>query len=131
MPKMIVDIDFTIAFSEKIHGLGKWDYENALPSIQVIEKLNKMHDAGWQIVYFTARGMLTYHNDITKINENVLPQLERWLQKHNVKYDEIIIGKPFADHGYYIDDRAIRPVEFLRHTTEELEQICERDKVRP
>ena len=35
-----------------------------------------------------------------------------WLNKHDVPFDEIHIGKPWCgDDGFYVDDKAIRPDE--------------------
>ena len=51
--------------------------------------------------------------------------LEEWLKKWNIPYDEILFGKPWPGHkGLYIDDRAVRPDEFLEHSFDELEEIC-------
>ena len=41
--------------------------------------------------------------------------LLEWLAKWDVPYDEILFGKPWPrSKGFYIDDRAIRPDEFVR-----------------
>ena len=32
-------------------------------------------------------------------------------------YDEVYVGKPWCGaHGFYIDDKAVRPSEFLRYS---------------
>ena len=52
---------------------------------------------------------------VGKINANTLPLIIDWLKKHDVPYDEIYTAKPWCgEHGFYIDDRAIRPEEFVR-----------------
>ena len=56
-----------------------------------------------QLFFFTARGY------VTKIDwrELTLNQLEEW----NVKYHELILGKPNAD--VYVDDKAINDLDFF------------------
>ena len=44
--RTLVDIDETICFYE-----GKRIYENAIPSQENIDKINKLYDEGWEIVY--------------------------------------------------------------------------------
>jgi capsule biosynthesis phosphatase len=39
------------------------------------------------------------------------------------------MGKPWpGHHGFYVDDRTVRPREFLSHTLEELDALCIRDR---
>ena len=57
--------------------------------------------------------MRTFDSDLAKITLHTLPIIERWLNLHNVPYDEIIIGKPWCADGFYVDDKAIRPSEFI------------------
>ena len=61
MGTLIFDIDGTVCTHEK-------DYSQAKPIQEVIEKLNKKFDEGYQIVLFTARGTETGidWSDITK-----------------------------------------------------------------
>ena len=86
--KYVVDIDGTICSQEK-------DYSKAQPFLDRIEKINILYDNGHYVVYFTARGTET-GIDWREVTEN---QFKEW----NVKYHELIFGKPSAD--YYIDDR--------------------------
>ena len=47
----------------------------------------------------------------------------------DIPYDEIIYGKPWPGHnGFYVDDRAVRPDEFLNHTPEKLVELCENSR---
>ena len=48
-----VDIDGTICNTENS------DYENSKPRYDQIEKINKLHNEGHEIVYWTARGGTT------------------------------------------------------------------------
>tara|TARA_Y100000310_G_scaffold337768_2_gene425714 strand:- start:53 stop:538 length:486 start_codon:yes stop_codon:yes gene_type:complete len=47
----LVDIDETICFYP-----DKRRYDLAEPSLENIAKINKLHDEGWHIIYWTARG---------------------------------------------------------------------------
>ena len=48
-----VDIDGTICHTTNA------DYENSVPRYDQIEKINKLHNEGHEIVYWTARGGTT------------------------------------------------------------------------
>ena len=116
MNKIVMDLDETI--SHKVAGKG---YEDALPKLDVIEKMRCFRDLGFSICIFTARNMRTYEGNIGKINANTLPVILDWLARHDVPYDEIIVGKPWGGHdGFYVDDRAIRPSEFVALSREEI-----------
>jgi capsule biosynthesis phosphatase len=72
--------------------------------------------------------MRTYEGRIGKINANTAPVLLEWLSEHEVPYDEIRLGKPWCGHeGYYIDDRAVRPSEFIENDHDELVEIIEEE----
>ena len=91
------DIDDTIC---KTKGQN---YSESLPIHNRIKNINKLYDEGNTIIFFTARGY------VTKIDwrELTLNQLEEW----NVKYHELILGKPNAD--VYVDDKAINDLDFF------------------
>lgn len=88
--RIVVDIDGTICLTLND------DFEKAVPYPKRIEKINSLYDAGYTIVFFTARGSYTGLD----WQELTLRQLKEW----NVKYHELIMGKPYAE--MYIDDRA-------------------------
>jgi len=105
--KIVIDLDNTISYSLE-------DYESAEPNNDVISKLLEYRSAGFTIVIHTSRNMRTYEGNLGLINVHTLPKIINWLNKHAVPYDEVIIGKPWCgDQGFYVDDRAIRPKEFL------------------
>lgn len=87
---------------------------------------------GFSIVINTARNMRTYEGNVGKINANTLPIIIEWLNKHEVPYDEIYTGKPWCGfEGFYVDDKAIRPAEFIKYSYEELLEIIKRDTLEP
>ena len=102
--KLVFDIDDTICNNKNR------DYENAIPYKNVIDKINKLHKEGAKITLYTSRGMVSCNGDIEKIIKKNKPILERWLEKNNVEYDELIFGKPLGD--VYVDDKAINVRDF-------------------
>ena len=50
-PIALIDIDETISYYP-----GRRSYKLAEPIKENIAKINKLHDEGWNIVYWTARG---------------------------------------------------------------------------
>ncbi len=124
MKKIIIDLDGTITQANTS------DYKNVLPRKDVIEQLRSYKSQGFNIVISTARNMRTYEGNVGKINVHTLPVIVKWLEKHAVPYDEILVGKPWCGYeGFYIDDRSIRPSEFSSMTLEEINKLLEKEKV--
>lgn len=118
MKRIIMDLDDTIC-----HTLNG-DYINAKPIYSVIEKMREYKKNGFEIAINTSRNMRTYQGNTGKITANTLPIILKWLEKHNVPYDEIYIGKPWCGmDGFYVDDRSIRPNEFVNLTFEQIKNI--------
>lgn len=115
MKRLIFDLDDTLC--ETTNG----DYVNAQPVTEVIEKLRDYHAQGFIIVINTSRNMRTYNGNIGEINKNTLPIIADWLARHQVPYDELYVGKPWCGfEGFYIDDKAIRPDEFVKLSYNEI-----------
>lgn len=113
-----MDIDDTICTTTN------GDYQNSVPNYEVIEKMNQYKEMGFEICLYTSRNMRTYNNNIGKITANTLPIILDWLERHDVPYDEIIVGKPWCGlEGFYVDDKAVRPNEFLEKSYEEIYSI--------
>lgn len=109
--RIVVDFDDTLAF----HQDRKFD--EALPNIPLIKKLNGLYDCGWQIDIFTARGSISCNNreDARKKYESGMIE---WLKKNHVKYHTLSFNKPLAT--YYIDDKGVTPEDFLNINISEL-----------
>ncbi|MDC0117470.1 HAD-IIIC family phosphatase [Flavobacteriaceae bacterium] len=123
MKRLIMDLDDTIC------STSKGDYENSKPNQLVIEKLSKYKNEGFEIVIHTSRNMRTYKGNVGKINIHTLPNIINWLNKNNVPYDEIIIGKPWCGfEGFYVDDKSIRPSEFIGKTYAEIQLLLDKEK---
>jgi capsule biosynthesis phosphatase len=121
--KLIVDLDGTLTRANTN------DYRNVAPRSDVIEKVREYKDNGFTIVISTARNMRTHENNVGKINIHTLPIITEWLDKHQVPYDEILVGKPWCGtEGFYIDDRAVRPSELTKLSYDEINQLFENEK---
>jgi capsule biosynthesis phosphatase len=122
--KLIVDLDGTLTLGNTS------DYKNVLPNKELINRLQTYKIDGFTIVISTARNMRTHEGNVGKINIHTLPIIIEWLDKHEVPYDEVLVGKPWCGHeGFYIDDRAIRPSEFNTLSFEEITTLIEKEKV--
>ncbi|WP_273857693.1 HAD hydrolase family protein [Photobacterium sp. GSS17] len=123
MKKLVVDLDGTITLADTN------DYENVAPNLAVIEQLKNYKAQGYTITISTARNMRTYEGNVELINIHTLPIITAWLDKHQVPYDEILVGKPWCGHdGFYIDDRAVRPSEFASLSVEEINALLDKEK---
>jgi capsule biosynthesis phosphatase len=110
MRRLVVDLDGTLTIDAP--GVP---YADKAPNLAMIAKLREYKAEGFEIAIATARNMRTYAGSIGHINANTLPVVLAWLDRHGVPYDEVHVGKPWCgDDGFYIDDKAIRPSEFLR-----------------
>ena len=73
--------------------------------------------------------MRTHDGNIGKINSNTAKIIFEWLDKFNIPYDEIFFGKPWCGrNGFYVDDKAIRPSEFVNLSPEEIQNLLKREE---
>lgn len=122
---LIFDIDGTLCPIKKRDE----NYEDLVPYSNMISKIKEYHDQGAKIILFTSRNMNSYNGNIGLINKNTAKILLDWLEKWQIPYDEIIYGKPWPGHkGVYIDDRSVRPDEFLDNSPDDLLKICTTSK---
>ena len=123
MKRLIVDLDHTLSITTN------GDYVNSKPISPMIETLVKYKELGFEIVINSSRNMRTYGNNVGKINVHTLPNIVEWLNKHEIPYDEVYIGKPWCGfEGFYIDDKSIRPSEFLNYSYDEIEELLRKEK---
>ena len=116
--KIIIDLDDTICSTKN------GDYENSIPKEKVIKKIKEYKNLGFEIIIYTSRNMRTYKGNVELIKANTLPIIIKWLKKFDVPYDQIIVGKPWPSFGgIYVDDKAIRPDEFINLTYSEIQNI--------
>ena len=118
----IFDIDGTLCPIKKKDE----EYSDLVPYSDMVEKIRYYKENGARIILFTSRNMNSYNGNIGLINKNTAPVLQEWLKKWNIPYDEIVYGKLWPGHkGFYVDDRTVRPDEFLKYPVEELQALCE------
>lgn len=123
MKRLVFDLDGTLT-----HDDPSADYAARRPNAAMVEKLRAYRDQGFEIVIASSRNMRTYEGQIGKINANTLPVILDWLARHHIPYDEIHVGKPWCGtDGFYVDDKAIRPSEFLALSFEEIHALLARE----
>ena len=117
---LIVDVDGTLC------GIKDEDesYADLVPNQAMIGKLREYHIKGYHILLFTSRNMRTHGGNLGLINKHTAPIMLEWLAKWNIPYDGILFGKPWPGRkGFYIDDQAVRPEEFLSMSEEEIHKL--------
>lgn len=115
---LVVDIDGTLCDVKAENQ----SYADLIPRAAMLEKLREYQAMGYRILLYTSRNMNTFKNNLGEINKHTAPVLIDWLSKWDVPYDEILFGKPWPrKKGFYIDDRAVRPDEFLKLTESEIQ----------
>ena len=107
----VIDLDDTIC-EPNHNGENTHDkYVLAKPIEKTITKINKLYEEGNKIIIHSARRMITHDGDIDKIENDVRVITEEWLIENNVKYHELIFGKPYGD--FYIDDKGVSLNDFI------------------
>jgi capsule biosynthesis phosphatase len=90
------------------------DYMSSTPDLYVIESINRLHDEGHVIKIFTARGMGQYTGDIHKVYNVHFLRTKNQLDSWNVKYHELILGKPSYD--IFVDDKNMTVEMFKKNS---------------
>lgn len=104
-PELVFDLDGVLCEQASLVN-GYRDYANAKPYLFAIEHLRKVRKMGFKIIIQTARGMGRSNGDQNKARALCFDETYEWLMKHNVPFDELLLGK---GSGYlYIDDKAVR-----------------------
>jgi uncharacterized HAD superfamily protein len=94
----LIDIDGTI--TEDIPNEEPERMATCLPFPDALEILNKWHDQGHVITFFTSR--TEEHREVT----------EKWLNKHGFKYHGILFGKPRGGNYHWIDNHMVRATKY-------------------
>lgn len=121
---IVMDIDGTLCENKPKNV----EYIDLNPNEKVLKKLLEYKERGYYIILYTSRNMRTYQGNSGKINANTAKVIFEWLDKFNIPYDEIIFGKPWCGHnGFYVDDKAIRPSEFVNLSIEEIDNLLKEE----
>lgn len=123
MKRLVFDLDGTLTHDDPSVG-----YAERQPNAAVVEKLRDYQALGFEIVICSARNMRTYEGQIGKINANTLPVILDWLARHEIPFDEVHVGKPWCGtEGFYVDDKAVRPSEFLALSHAEIQALLAKE----
>jgi capsule biosynthesis phosphatase len=123
---LVVDIDGTLC---PIKREGE-SYDDMIPEPRMLARLKALHAEGWVIILHSARGMRSNDGNPGKVARNVGPGLLRWLAAHDIPFDELHLAKPWPGRqGFYIDDRAVRPREFVELSFDALNALVDRDRI--
>jgi capsule biosynthesis phosphatase len=122
---IVMDIDGTLCPIKS----SSEEYINLLPYLEMVVRLREYKKAGFYIILNTSRNMRTHDGCLGLINKNTAKIMLEWLDNHNIPYDEIYYGKPWQGRGgFYVDDKTIRPNEFIALSYEEILSIIESGK---
>jgi capsule biosynthesis phosphatase len=114
---IVMDVDGTLCLKKA----PDQDYADVEPRADVLTRLREYRAAGFYVILATARNMNTHSGNIGLITATTAKTLMQWLDKHDVPYDELYVGKPWGGKGgFYVDDKAIRPDEFLALSYDEV-----------
>ena len=99
-------------------------YEELLPHAEVVARLREYRAEGFYVILATSRNMNSYDGNLGLITANTAKTLMAWLDRHEIPYDELHVGKPWGGKGgFYVDDKAIRPSEFLKLSYDEVLEL--------
>lgn len=122
MKTIVMDLDNTITID------SNESYENKRVNEPVKQALHEYREKGFKIVISSSRQMRTYKGNLGKINANTLPVMLNWLDDNDIPYDEVYVGKPWCGfEGFYVDDKAIRPSEFVALSYDEIQELLEKE----
>ena len=96
-------------------------YADLLPIEPVVERVRQAKTEGLRVVVHTARNVRTYQGDMSKLVALTAPSVLAWLRRHDIPFDGLLVGKPWpGPKGFYVDDRSVRPDEFVRLDSAEI-----------
>ena len=132
MKRIVIDLDHTICIPRD-HVDQTVDrsmiYVEAEPNVDCINRIREYKAAGFEIVIYTSRNMRTFAGNVDEIKKHTLPIIIDWLTRYDVPFDEVVVGKFWCGpQGFYVDDRAIRPSEFVEKSHDEILAMLENEK---
>ena len=99
--RICVDVDGTICETRR----PEQSYSDVEPLEGAIESLKALKASGHYIILNTSRHMRTCDGNVGMVVARQGKTLLTWLDDHEVPYDEVWFGKPYAE--IYIDDNVI------------------------
>ena len=114
---IVMDVDGTLCAKKLPHE----SYADCVPVHEIVEVLRDYRSKGFYVILATSRNMNTYDGNVGLIIANTAKTMMAWLDRHDIPYDELHVGKPWGGRGgFYVDDKAIRPDEFARLSYEQI-----------
>jgi capsule biosynthesis phosphatase len=114
---IVMDVDGTLCAKRR----PDQSYADVQPREDMLAALKEYRERGFYVILATSRNMNTYEGNVGLITANTAKTLLAWLDRYEVPYDELHVGKPWGGKGgFYVDDKAIRPSEFLALSYEEI-----------
>jgi capsule biosynthesis phosphatase len=108
---VVIDVDGALCPIRTAHQT----YSELNPIPEIVALLRQYKSQGFHIILYSARNMNTFDGSIGQITAKTGKQMIEWLDRHEIPYDEIHLGKPWQGKGgFYVDDKTIRPDEFLK-----------------
>jgi len=104
MKRVAFDMDDVICTRRSEEG-GVLKYHTCEPIMKGVGLVNECFDAGYHIVIFTARGMISCEGDIERINAEIRPLTLCQLKQWGVKHHELVMGK--YPYDVLICDKAV------------------------
>jgi uncharacterized HAD superfamily protein len=98
MKNYLIDIDGTI--TDDVPNEEPEKMETCLPIEGSVDQINKWHDEGHTITFFTSR--TDEHKEVT----------ENWLEKHGYKYHHLLLNKPRGGNYHWIDNHTVRATRY-------------------
>lgn len=81
------------------------DYAQAQPHQDMIDLVNRLHDAGYRIILHTSRFMGRCKGDVAEVHRIGLDFTKAQLAGWGVRYHELHMGKP--RYTWVVDDRSV------------------------
>ncbi len=100
--RICFDLDGVIS---KLKSPGE-TYRTVEPVPGAIGKIKALKEAGHYIIIQTARHMKTCDGNVGKVQARIAKDTLEWLERHEIPFDEIYFGKPWAQ--VYVDDNGFR-----------------------
>ena len=114
---IVMDVDGTLC---PIRKPGE-SYADLQPYPEILGQMHEYRAKGFYIILFSSRNMNTFDGNVGRIAAVTGKQMMEWLDRHGIPYDELHLGKPWPGRGgFYVDDKAIRPDEFLKLSYDEV-----------
>lgn len=100
MARICIDLDGVICEVKKTTQT----YADVALIPGAVERIRELRANGHYVIIHTARHMKTCDGNVAMVIKKIGKITLDWLEKHEIEYDEIMFGKPYAH--IYIDDNA-------------------------